>query len=155
MSTLSLSGLSSPYSFMSNLATTGLNQSCKYIPWSHEAIISGPHAPCICLILSMTLQFIVLWCNVPSWGSSIFIYSVSELSSSSSSALISGLNPLVCSLHPVCYSFATCGICVSLLLRDTGVYLRLFCVSLLWPWCWASPHWPSHLGWGQIMIVNK
>ena len=74
---LSVSGLSSHCSLTSNLAASGLNSSCKYISWSHEAIISGPCARCTRLILSATLQFIILWHNVWAQGNSIFTFSVS------------------------------------------------------------------------------
>ena len=97
--TLSLSGLSSHCSLMSSLAASELTLDCMYISWSHEAIISGPHAQCTCLILSVPLQFIVLWCNVPSQGSFIVAYFELKFSSSSSTTSISGLIPLVHSLH--------------------------------------------------------
>ena len=42
--TISLSGLSTPYSLMSNLAALGLNPSQMCISWSHEVIISGHHS---------------------------------------------------------------------------------------------------------------
>ena len=45
---LSLSGLSSPCSLMSNLAASELNLICKYIFLSHMAIHSSPHAQCTC-----------------------------------------------------------------------------------------------------------
>ena len=100
VSTLILSGLSSPYSLMSNLVASGWNLSCMYISWSHMAKISGPHAWCTHSILSATLQYIVLWHNVPSQGNSIFAY----LSSSLLHQLLwfQGLIPLVCSLCPDC-----------------------------------------------------
>ena len=43
----------------------------------------------------------------------------------------------------VCYVFAIFGIWLVLLLR---ISFRLLSAFLLWPGCWASPHWPSHLG---------
>ena len=55
----------------------------------------------------------------------------------------------------VCFHFTSCDVCLFLLLRDTGVCLRLFCTSLLWLWCQTSPHQPSHLGFGQTTIINK
>ena len=81
---LSLWGLSSPCSLMSNLAALGLNLSCSYISCSHKSIISGPCAWCTCWIYSAPLQFIDPWCIVSWRGSSIFAYSASELISLSS-----------------------------------------------------------------------
>ena len=140
-----------------NLAASELNPSHKFISWRHKAIISGPHAWCTHSILSAILWFIVLWCNVLNWVSFIFAYSASEFSSSSLTTLISGFDlsgfslqthHSLLQLHHWWHQFVP-------LLRDTGICLRLFCISLLWPWCWASPHWISHLGSGQTMIVNK
>ena len=34
-------------------------------------------------------------------------------------------------------------------------FLRLFCTSLLWPWCQAFPHRLNHLGYEKTMIINK
>ena len=76
VSTLSLSGLSSPCSLMSN-------------------------------ILSKTLQFIILWCNVPSQGSFIFTYSASKFSSHWL-LWCQGPTPLACSRHPDCSLLQLC-----------------------------------------------
>ena len=45
----------------------------------------------------------------------------------------------------VCYDFVVCGIWLLLLLRNTGIGLRLFCTFLLQPYCGAYPHGHSHL----------
>ena len=46
----------------------------------------------------------------------------------------------------VCYDFASGGISLLHLLRETRICLRLSSTFPLWPWQWASPHQPSHLG---------
>ena len=48
--TLSLSGLSSPCSLTNNMAVLGLNPRCRYISWSHNAMISSPFSQCTCWI---------------------------------------------------------------------------------------------------------
>ena len=101
VSTHSLSGLSCPCSKMSNLAASELNQSCKYISWCHEAILSGPCTLCIHLILSVIIQF-------------IFYDAITHLKVAPFSHILhqsfpllhgllqsQGLMPLVCSLHQV------------------------------------------------------
>ena len=74
---LSLSGLSSHCSLMSNLAALGLNPSRVYISWNFKAIISGPCALCTHRIPLYCSQGIILLWRVPSWGISMFAYSAS------------------------------------------------------------------------------
>ena len=81
--TLSLSGLSSPCSLMSNLAALGLNPSRIYLSWSHKDIISGPCSWCTHWVLCVILQGIILWQSVPAQGIFIFAYSAFEFFSSS------------------------------------------------------------------------
>ena len=75
--TQSLSGLSSPWSLMSNLAALGLNPSQMYISWSFDAITSGPLALCTHKIPIFLSCSIILWQRVSSWGIYMFAYSAS------------------------------------------------------------------------------
>ena len=134
---LSLSGLSSPCSLMSNLTASGLNLSCKYISWSHKAIISCPCTQCTRSNLS--LHFCIFCVRVLLFFINCFNIRVLSL-------LFIVYIQIV-----VCYSFASSSICLFLLLRDTGVCLRLSCASL-WQRCQASSYWPSYLDSVQTIL---
>ena len=136
---LSLSGLSCPCSLISYLAALRLNPCCKYIFWSHKAIILDPHAQCLCLIATATLWLINLWYKVPCKGFQFLhiLHQGPPLSALDWLVSFQDPTPLVCSLHPAHILLPLCHLW-HLLVPPVKVHwigLRLFCVFWMWLIC--------------------
>ena len=156
--TLSLLGLSSPCSLMSNLAALGLNPSPMYISCSHKAIISGTHALCTHRIPMYNSQGIIPWYKSHFWASpfSHILHQYLLPFVPEQLAQIWVLTIIDYIWIVGCYVSTFYHIYLPLLLRVIKVCFRLVLAFWLRPSCWVSPNGPRHLGPGQtITAINN
>ena len=81
----------------------------------------------------------LMYCPLSKWLH-IGIFCIGVFLSLLSIWLVLRVQPLwfiVYILLVICYTVVIYGVCLFLMLRGTGIGLRLFCVLWLWPCCWA------------------